>query len=200
MAGQKDEHLVEMAKHLGATRAKMISAVDVVIDERVRLKCSIPRCENYGRHLMCPPNTLAVAEFRDIVRLYRRAIIVQIESAFDSADKSDESLNREVCARLERETGTRELGIRLHELVNRLEAAAFKKGYYLAAGLIGSDCELCEECVGTAGNEPCRRPFEARPSMQAMGIDVIETCKNAGLPVSLSSKARVKWTGLVLID
>jgi len=59
---------------------------------------------------------------------------------------------------------------------------------------------LCDECVDQASGEACRHPFRARPSMQALGIDVIKTSKKAGLPVELSSSARVRWTGLLLLD
>lgn len=149
---------------------------------------------------MCPPNTMAVGKFREIVELYDKAILVQIESGFDSRDKAKNGLDKELCGELERQTASKELGNKLHALVNRLEAAAFKNGFYLAAGFIGSDCELCDECVGIDSGEQCRRPFEARPSMQAMGIDVIETCKRAGMPVLLSSKAKVRWTGLILLE
>ncbi|UCE81580.1 MAG: DUF2284 domain-containing protein, partial [Methanobacteriota archaeon] len=47
--------------------------------------------------------------------------------------------------------------------------------------------------------EHCRYPFEARPSMEALGIDVFKTCGNAGLPLYFSSKKRARWTGLILL-
>ena len=90
--------------------------------------------------------------------------------------------------------------MKLHRLVNKIETTAFKNGYYLAAGFIGGECNLCRECVSPKSAKPCRHPFEARPSMEAMGIDVIRTCRKAGMPVSLSSREKVRWTGLVLLD
>jgi hypothetical protein len=36
--------------------------------------------------------------------------------------------------------------------------------------------------------------------MEAVGIDVVKTAKNAGLPIHLSSSKNVLWTGLVLLD
>ena len=88
----------------------------------------------------------------------------------------------------------------MHKLVNQIEALAFKEGFYLAAGLIGGDCALCLDCVTPRSGEPCRHPFEARPSMEAMGIDVLETCRRAGLPMFLSSRKNVRWTGIVLLE
>jgi predicted metal-binding protein len=193
------EQLVHDAKRLGATDAKIIGTAKIVVDERVRLKCEIPRCSNFDSHLMCPPMTLPVSEFRKIVRRYRYALIVQIEAHHDSSDKSGSGLTLELCNRLERELRSTEPEKALHRLINKLEAAAFKRGCYLALGLIGGECLLCPECVGRHSGEPCKHPFEARPSMEAMGIDVYRTCRNAGLPMALSSKQKVRWTGLVLL-
>jgi predicted metal-binding protein len=36
--------------------------------------------------------------------------------------------------------------------------------------------------------------------MEAVGIDVIKTVKNAGLSIHLSSSSNVIWTGLILLD
>ncbi len=192
--------VLKEAKRLGATSAKHISTRDVFIDERVRLKCQIPMCNNYGRHLMCPPSLMTVEEFKRILEKYKSAILVQLESEVDSTDKSKKRLDGKLANRLERSTRAHLMEKKLHAIVNDLEAFAFKRGFYLAAGLIGSECLLCEKCVGRPGIAECRHPFRARPSMQALGIDVIKTAGKAGLPVNLSSHAKVKWTGLLLLD
>jgi predicted metal-binding protein len=36
--------------------------------------------------------------------------------------------------------------------------------------------------------------------MEAVGIDVVKTAQNAGLPIHLSSSKNVLWTGLILLD
>jgi predicted metal-binding protein len=197
---EKALSLVALAKRLGATKAKAIPADDIVVDERVRLKCSVPLCSNHGKHLLCPPNIMTVEEFRRIVSAYSTAIIIQLEADYDSSDKSPSRLSGQLQKRLETETGGERWEKRLHSIVAEVEAAAFKSGFYLAAGLIGSECLLCPECVGQNTGQECRHPFQARPSMQAVGIDVVRTCKKAGMPVSLSSKTKVKWTGLVLLE
>ncbi|MDH4122715.1 MAG: DUF2284 domain-containing protein [Thermoplasmata archaeon] len=191
--------LAKDAYRLGATEAKIIDADKIVIDERVRMKCEIPRCSNYDAHLMCPPNLMPVREFRKMVRKYRKALIVQIEADYDSNDKSDSYLTGTLCEELESRLDANESEKALHRLVNKLEAIAFKKGFYLSIGLIGGECLLCPECVGPSGGEECRHPFEARPSMEAMGIDVIKTCEHAAMPIRLSSSHKVRWTGLILL-
>ncbi len=191
--------LVREARRLGATHAKAIPTRDIFIDERVRLKCRVPLCRNFGRHLMCPPNLISIDEFRKALKAYRLALLVQLESNVDSVDKSNRRLDRKMASQLHKETGAHEMEKRLHAIISDLEAMAFKNGFYLAAGLIGSECLLCEKCVGQSGKEACRHPFQARPSMQAVGIDVIKTTRKAGLPVILSSRSKVRWTGLLLL-
>jgi predicted metal-binding protein len=43
------------ALELGADQAKIVRAQDIPVDERVILKCQIPRCFGYGAGAHCPP-------------------------------------------------------------------------------------------------------------------------------------------------
>jgi len=45
-----------LALELGAADTAIISAGDVTVDERVRLKCLVPRCLRAGETPNCPPN------------------------------------------------------------------------------------------------------------------------------------------------
>jgi predicted metal-binding protein len=191
--------LVHTALRCGASRAKVIPAKDIVIDKRVRLKCVAPLCDNYGNHLLCPPAVQSVDEFREIVSLYKSAILVQLDAAYDSTDKPGLRLSDRAKSGRDEAVGHRS-ELRLHHIINEVEREAFKSGRYLAAGLIASECSLCKSCVGRKSGRSCRHPFEARPSMQALGIDVISTCRKARIPVRLSSSDRVRWTGLVLLE
>jgi predicted metal-binding protein len=84
-------------------------------------------------------------------------------------------------------------------LMTALESAAFKMGYRFATAFAGGDCVLCDVCVGKDG-EACRHPFEARPSMEAVGIDVVATAEAAGLTIEMPAADKPCWTGLLLID
>ncbi|RLI35842.1 DUF2284 domain-containing protein, partial [Candidatus Bathyarchaeota archaeon] len=44
----------------------------------------------------------------------------------------------------------------------------------------------------------CLHPYEARPSMEALGINVYETCVKAGVPLP-SPEEKVLWTGVLLV-
>ena len=192
--------IVAEAKRLGATEARLISPSEVVVDDRVRLKCLVPLCSAYGRNLMCPPKLPSVDEFRKALSSFRRGIILQVESDLDSSDKAGKTLTKDVCEEIELRTGSMRWQTELHKIVSQIETFAFKEGFHLATGFVGGECVLCDRCVAMDGSNECRRPFEARPSMEAMGIDVVETCRRVGLPLKLSSESKVRWTGLVLLD
>jgi predicted metal-binding protein len=165
----------------------------------VRLKCAVPVCEGYGHYLHCPPNTMSVAEFRTILACYSSALVVQVVSANSSRDLDDEGLANKKVSELE-ELYHGDANRLLGKVVTRVEAEAFKAGFRYAAGFSAGLCLLCPTCVGVAGGQPCRHPYEARPSMEAVGIDVYKTAENADLPMALSSDEPVRWTGLILLD
>jgi predicted metal-binding protein len=191
--------LVRLALETGATAAKIIPSKTVVIDERVRLKCEVPRCSGYGQYLTCPPHVMPVGAFSRILSRFTWCLLVQVEArGIDSTDKGsgriDHALLREHTER------HRPFKLKLLEVVETVEAAAFKRGMRYATGFVGGSCALCERCVDDKTSEPCRYPFRARPPMEGVGIDVAKTAEGAGLGIHLSSSEDVLWTGLVLLD
>ncbi len=191
--------LIAIAKKAGATAAKVISAELVVIDERVRLKCEVPRCAGYGEYLTCPPHVMSVDRFARILSKYKRCLLVQVEAKhIDSLDKGRNRIDHALLK--EKRELHRPFKLKLLQVVEAVEAAAFKKGLRFAAGFVGGSCVLCGRCVDDKTSERCRHPFRARPPMEAVGIDVIKTAENAGLLIHLSSSKNVLWTGLVLLN
>jgi len=190
---------IEVALRAGATAARIIPSRQVVIDERVRLKCEVPRCAGYGQYLTCPPYVMSVEAFSKIRSSYKWGLLVQVEAKdIDSTDKDKGRINRTILK--ENRKLHRSFKLKLLEIVEAVESAAFKKGMRFATGLVGGSCVLCERCVDDKSSDACRHPFRARPPMEAVGIDVVKTAQNAGLPIHLSSSKNVVWTGLVLLD
>lgn len=69
------EALVERAKELGATEAKLIATEKIVFDPRSFLKCRFG-CNRWGRYWTCPPNlSLSQADFMEAFKRYRQALI-----------------------------------------------------------------------------------------------------------------------------
>lgn len=190
---------IEIALRAGATSGRIIPSEWIVIDERVRLKCEVPRCAGYGQYLTCPPYVMSVETFSKIRAGYKWGLLVQVEANhIDSMDRGKGRISRAI---LKENTKLHlPFKLKLLEIVEAVESAAFKKGMRFAAGLVGGSCVLCERCVNDKSSEACRHPFRARPPMEAVGIDVVKTAGKAGLPIHLSSSKNVVWTGLILLE
>jgi hypothetical protein len=68
------ERYKEKAIELGATNAKIVGTDEIWVDDRVVLKCQIPRCFGYGTSAHCPPNTLKPSELREYLKQYEWAV------------------------------------------------------------------------------------------------------------------------------
>lgn len=208
------EILCHRAKESGALEAVAIPVTDIVVDERAVLKCLVPRCPFYGTNLMCPPNLMPVSEFKKILKAYHYAILIKIDSALSGSPEGLTRLNDaskaweivKSAGRKEEQTVTpiteyvrvlRDSQERLYEIITQIESICMREGYCFAAGLSAGACFLCDECVGP--KSACRHPFKARPSMEAMGIDVVATAKRAGMRLNFDRDAR-SWVGLILVD
>jgi predicted metal-binding protein len=195
---------LKIACELGATDARIFDAQDIVVDERVRLKCCVPVCRNYNVSLMCPPNVMPLNEFRGVLARFKKALLVQI--AYNVPDWMLDRIHaaKDLAALYNDETylnGWEQTYLvhknTLNAIADRIEAAAFKAGLKYATALSAGKCTLCEACAGT-GN-PCRNPYKARPSMEAMGIDVGETARKARLPFEETASDRIVLNALILL-
>jgi predicted metal-binding protein len=201
------ESLCQLAKALGVIDAAAFQADGVVVDERVRLKCQVPVCDDYGLNLKCPPTVMRVQEFREALAKYTWAVLIQIHAPISAAMRVEIDHASDVAGLYKSPKfmeSYRESFIpaqqKLHRIVHKIEAQAFTLGYRFAVGFIGGTCKLCSQCVASSDSqEPCRHPYLARPSMEAVGIDVFATAKNAGLPFEIPAKDNTVWNGLVLV-
>lgn len=187
LAEEALKDIMARLRQQGASVVTRIEIADIVVDERVRLKCQVPICDSYGKNLMCPPFVPSVAFFRDALVRYTGAVLIQVASPLP--DDVNRGPSAEVYAPAKK----------LHELVNLAEKWAFAYQYRFATGLIGGCCRLCDECAAVKSGRFCRHPFKARPSMEAMGIDVVATVVNARLTTRFPVANEVTWTGILLI-
>lgn len=90
-------------------------------------------------------------------------------------------------------------GRQFHQLLLGLEKKAFLSGLHKAFAMGAGPCTVCDKCPGEGA---CNRSDLARPSMEAIGIDVYQTAKEAGLHlVPVKEKGQyVKYIGLLLLE
>jgi predicted metal-binding protein len=88
--------------------------------------------------------------------------------------------------------------VRPSPLISQLERAFFLGGYYKALGLGEGPCRLCKTC----NLARCEHPSEARPSMEACGIDVFATVRANGFPIRVVQNRQDErnFYGLVLFE
>ncbi len=163
-------------EQLGATDAKIITADMVVIDERVRVKCSYPKCMFYGTNAHCPPHAFDLEEIRKVVAKYRYGVFTRIDVATDQFAGPAVIRN-----------GARGGFMRTHDLVSKIESAAFYDGYHLALGFACGSCKsvFCptEPCSALMTGSACRHPSRARGSMECAGMDVFTMAARVGWEV-----------------
>ncbi len=90
-------------------------------------------------------------------------------------------------------------GKEFKEMILSIEHKANFAGYYKAFVMGAGPCPLCAECDI---DEACIKPKDARPSMEACGIDVFKTVRNNGFEIKFLEHRNeyVKYFGLLLIE
>ncbi len=162
----------EKALELGAAAAEKIRASQIVVDERVRLKCTVPRCLRAGETPNCPPYAPELDVVRKAFAKFSWGILLKthLEPMENCTPKSGQEQN----LLFHKKSG---------EIVYELERLAYKQGYHLAMGLGGGSCKdyLCRGLICQfLDSGRCRFPLRARPAMEAMGIDVVDLISKVG--------------------
>ena len=149
-------------KELGATHCQIVSPRHLIPELRIRNYCYEDKCGRFDKHLMCPPNTGNVGDIKLKFEAFTGGILIQYSRVIDVGTDQE---------------GLRETKLKLHDIVLGAERYLQEEaGADIAFGMIGGDCALCDECAGYRG-ETCLYPDKARPSLEALAVDVIALLK-----------------------
>lgn len=162
------------ALEMGVTGAKVIDPRSIVTAEWVRMKCQFG-CSGYGISLCCPPHTPTPEMARKVIDSYTKAILIH--------------------RRLEKGKRAKDLT----QIIIRLEREIFLDGYYKALSMGSGPCRLCKTCDTTG---LCQHGLEARPSMEACGIDVYKTARDNGFPIDViqTHEEDRNFYGVILVE
>jgi len=162
----------------GVNGAKAIDPCSIATAEWVRMKCQFG-CPGYGMRLCCPPYAPSPDVTRKVIDAYQKAIL----------------LHRQIGESPKRREETKAF----NEIIVQLEIEIFLDGHYKALSLGSGPCRLCKECDT---NKPCQHGYEARPSMEACGVDVFKTARDNGFPIRVvrSPEQEQNIFGLILVD
>lgn len=167
------ERYCQKALEWGASDVKVIPAREVVVDERVRIKCRVPRCHLYGESANCPPHAPSLEEIRKVLNKYEQALLLKHDVVPKEDFIDDKKWHQGHIAHQRK----------IHDIVSRIESSAFNDGYYFALGFGAGGCKtaLCSgEVCRFLDSGRCRFPLKARPSMEGVGIDVFDLTVKAG--------------------
>jgi predicted metal-binding protein len=165
MASKKE--LEAVFRRHGYTDFRWLDPRRIVVAQWPRLKC-VYGCSEYGRTATCPPNVPTVEECARFFQEYRRAVVFHFK--------------KKVARPADRFAWTRRIDLGLL----RLEREVFLGGHEKSFLLFLDSCNLCADCPG--GRESCRKPRLARPTPEALGVDVYATVRALGYPIEVLSR------------
>jgi predicted metal-binding protein len=162
MAAKKK--LETMFKKHGFSDFRWIDPQEIIVSHWVRMKC-IFGCRDYGKTATCPPNVPSVSECEKFFKEYSQAVIFHFE--------------KRVARPEDRFAWTRKVDLKLL----KLEREVFLSGHEKAFLLFLDSCNICPECTGK--RELCKEPQLARPTSDALAVDVYSTVRKIGYSIEV---------------
>ena len=138
----------------------------IAVAEWVRMKC-LYGCDGYGKHACCPPSVPSVEDCRRLFGEYSTVAVFHFEKRVGVPEER------------------RAWAAQIYEGLLRLEREVFLSGHEKAFMLPMSSCHICPECLATRSE--CRQPELARPTPEALAVDVFATVRSLGLPIEVLS-------------
>ncbi|MFC1515280.1 DUF2284 domain-containing protein [Thermodesulfobacteriota bacterium] len=143
---------------------KWIDPKKIVVSQWVRMKCMFG-CGEYGNNASCPPNVPSVPECENFFQDYSMAVILRFGKKVDKPE--------------DRHNWSKKINMKLL----KLEREVFLSGYERAFLLFMDSCDICPDCTGERGT--CKEPRSARPSPEAMAVDVFSTVRQYDFPIEV---------------
>lgn len=173
--------IAEFAEQLGIGTCLEFDSELIVPEEKIRPFCQENRCGNYNNNYMCPPHIGSLDDIRTKLQNYQHGLLLQYVVSLDVGG------NRQV---------VKQTKIDFHRKILKLEGHVREQGINPVWALIGGSCSLCDTCKARVG-EPCPYPDQARTSLEAIAVNVVELLDILGLD-SKFHPDRITWTGSIL--
>lgn len=148
------------------TDYQIIDTDNVYVRQWVRVRCMFG-CDNYGKFGSCPPAVPSIAECRETIQEYSKAVLFHKAVSFSDAQQYRQEMGE------------------FEKKLKGIEREAFLAGYYKAFLLVTGNCVECKTCTADGCREKCINKKMSRPGMDAFGIDVYETARKAGYKIEV---------------
>jgi predicted metal-binding protein len=160
--------LQKKALELGASDAKIIPVDGIPVEDEVVEMCQAHLCTGYGKSANCPPHAMRPDKARKWFEKYETALVFKID-VFPQVLLSEDRF---------------ETFKSVYMIASKLEASARDEGFPRAKGLAAGSCKpvFCKgrACDALMDGGECRYPSLARPSMEAVGINVFTISREVG--------------------
>jgi predicted metal-binding protein len=163
----KHDHMEDLFKKHGFSDFKWMNPKDIIVSQWVRMKCMYG-CGDYGKNAACSPNVPSVIECEKFFNEYKEAVVFHFQKQVEKPE--------------DRNAWTKQV----NSALLKLECEVFLAGYERAFLLFMDNCSLCDEC--TEERENCKQQKLARPTVEAMAVDVYTTVRQLGYPVQVLSE------------
>jgi predicted metal-binding protein len=168
--------LKEKAAKFGASDATIVESTIIPIEDEIIKYCQEPLCASYGKSAHCPPHASRPAVARKLLKSFQKALLFKIDVATKvlMSDESHKAFRK------------------IYEIASQLETEAQIAGFVHAKGLAAGSClpVFCmkNKCRVIEEDKECRFPSLARPSMEAIGINVIKLIQAVGWEIQPITK------------
>jgi predicted metal-binding protein len=159
------ESLENLFGESGFDRFAWIDPGEIRVAQWVRMKCTFG-CSGYGKSGCCPPQTPSVSDCRRFFDEYSSAVVFHFPVQFEDPE--------------DRHPWKKKNTLDLVELERQVFLAGNERAFVMAQG-----CSLCQECETDRVN--CQKPELARPSPEAMAVDVYTTARELGFPIQVKT-------------
>ena len=179
MGKNLDAFLVVLKKEatkFGASNATIIDTTIISIEDEIIEYCKEPLCPSYGKTAHCPPHAPKPSEAREFLKPFQKALLFKLDVASNvlMSDESNDAFGK------------------IYEIASQLEARAQEAGFVHAKGLAAGSClpVYCKKakCRVIEEGKECRFPSLARPSMEAVGINVFKLIRAVGWQIQPITK------------
>lgn len=176
------------AAHLGMESCVEFDPALLVPQQAIRDLCAQNKCGNFNKHYMCPPHVGSIEEIKDSLSPFRQGIVLQHSRPLDVQNDMEGLIRSKL-----------DFHVMILQIEDHCRNLILHEGgdADFVRGFIGGTCELCRPCRA-ASAEPCSYPDRARPSLEALAIDVIKLMKDHGLDCEFHPD-RITWTGALLL-
>jgi predicted metal-binding protein len=143
---------------------KWIDPKQIIVSYWVRMKCLFG-CDEYSVTATCPPQAPSVSECERFFKEYKEAVVFHFEKKVPTPE--------------DRFAWTRKINLKLL----KLEKEIFLSGHEKAFLLFLDSCNICPECAQSKAE--CKEPKMARPTPEALCVDVYSTVRQLGYMIQV---------------